>query len=253
MQSYKLTVAYDGTDYHGWQWQPHQRSVDRVLREAFLKTFNQTCMLVGASRTDAGVHAAGQVVRIKTDLVIEPQKLRWILNNALPEDIVITDLVLADPKFHPQHTVALKTYHYTFFTQRPSPTVQRFGTFIQRPIDFEKLSRALTLFLGEHDFRAYCKEVPEKNTVKTINAIALFPCEKTGGVVIKITGKSFLRFMIRRIVGAAFAAATQPTVQINDLKRALFEKKMAKVLPTAPAKGLCLMQIDYYQKMEDLI
>jgi tRNA pseudouridine38-40 synthase len=136
---------------------------------------------------------------------------------------------------------------------RPDPMVARFGTFIERSVNLELLKKALDVFVGSHDFRAFCKEQPYKPTLKTIDAIELKPCQKTGGFTIMIKGKSFLRFMIRRIVGAALAAATKPTVSLDDLKKALFEKKMIKVLPTAPAQGLCLMQIDYYSKMEGLI
>jgi tRNA pseudouridine38-40 synthase len=253
VQSYKATVSYDGTNYCGWQWQPRQKTVDRVLREMFLKAFDCSLMLVGASRTDAGVHAIGQVIRVRTDLIIDSKKMMWVWNNALPESIVIKDLVKVEADFHPQHNITSKIYHYTFFMHRPDPMVARFGTFIERPINLELLKDALDIFVGSHDFRAFCKEQPDKSTFKTIDAIELKPCQKTGGFTIMIKGKSFLRFMIRRIVGAAFAAATKPTVTLDDLKKALFEKKITKALPTAPAKGLCLMQIDYYSKMEDLV
>jgi len=244
--TYKLTVAYDGTDYHGWQWQPNQISVDRVLRETFLSAFHQKeLFLVGASRTDAGVHATGQVVRIKTALQVSPEKILYVWNNALPDDIVITDIIPVADTFHPQHGVASKTYKYTFFTQRPAPQVQRFGLYIPYKIDTIKLARCLSIFVGTHDFRLYCKEEPEKDTVRTIQSISIEPCQKTGGVKIKVVGASFLRYMIRRIVGASLTAAYKSTITPNDLKRALLAKKLVKSLPTANAKGLCLHKIEY--------
>lgn len=244
--TYKLTVAYDGTDYHGWQWQPEQKSVDRVLRETFLSVFHQKeLFLVGASRTDAGVHAEGQVVRIRTALEIEPEKLLWVWNNALPDDIVITGIEKVGDDFHPQQNVKIKTYEYTYYTQRPGPSLQRYGAYIPYKLDAMKLARCLSVFVGTHDFRAFCKEDDAKDTVRTIESIGLVPCEKTGAVKIRVVGASFLRFMIRRIVGAALTAATKVNITQNDLKRALLQKKVSKVLPTASAKGLCLKKIEY--------
>jgi tRNA pseudouridine38-40 synthase len=246
MPSYKLTVAYDGTDYHGWQWQPQQRSIDRVLRETFLATFRQDELyLVGASRTDAGVHAEGQVVRVMTKLNLTPEKLLYVWNKALPDDIVITDVIEIDESFHPQRQVVTKTYEYTFFTKRPEPLVQRFGLYIPHEVDMQKLARCLSVFVGTHDFRTFCKEEPEKDTIRTIESISLGPCQKMGGIKIKVVGKSFLRYMIRRIVGAALTAATRKDITQNDLKRSLLEKKLSKVLPTAGAKGLSLKKIEY--------
>lgn len=246
MQSYKLTIAYDGTDYYGWQWQTEGKTVERVIREAFLSAFHQKeVFFVGASRTDAGVHAQGQVARLRTIVKVAPEKLALVLNNALPDDIVIKEVSLIDEQFHPQHNVLSKTYEYLFFTQRPDPEVQRFGWYVPFALDGQKLARCLALFTGTHDFRAFCKEEQDKDTVRTIDTIALSKCEKTGGYRITIQGKSFLRFMIRRIVGAALTAATKITIRENDLKRTLLEKKLLKVLPTAPAKGLSLKKIDY--------
>ncbi len=251
MVTYKLTVAYDGTDYHGWQWQPQKRSIDRVIRETFLAAFHQKELyLVGASRTDAGVHAQGQVVRVITHLDLTPEKLMLVLNKALPDDIVITDAVKIGDTFHPQHRVMEKTYEYRFFTKQPEPLVQRFGAYIPHRVDMEKLGRCLSVFVGTHDFQLFCKEEPEKDTTRTINSISLGPCTQTGAVKITVKGPSFLRYMIRRIVGAALTAATKTTVTHHDLKQALIHKKQTKVLPTANAKGLCLKKIEYQSEVE---
>lgn len=250
MNSYKLIIAYDGTSYHGWQWQENAVSVDNVLRETFLKTFKQTEMhIVGASRTDAGVHAQGQVVRLGTHLSIDPQKLMYVFNNALPGEIVITECTRIDQesRFHPQHDIKTKVYTYRFFLKRPEPMVQRYGYFVEYPIDTQKLVQALTVFVGTHDFRAFSKELKEKNTQRTVESVTVTPCDKFGGYTITFTGKSFLRHMIRRMVGAAFEVARRPHRSCQELKQLLFVPQNIQNLPTAPAKGLCLESITYKQ------
>jgi tRNA pseudouridine38-40 synthase len=246
VQSYKLTVAYDGTNYHGWQWQPNESSVERVLRETFLLVFHQTDLfLVGASRTDAGVHADGQTVRIGTKLAMDPLKMISVWNDALPDDIVIQTIEQVDTAFHPQHGVVAKTYQYRIFTERPTIYIQRFGYYFQHKFDYKKLADCLTIFVGTHDFKAFCKEEDGKDTVRTIQSISIRPCPKMGGFVIEIVGPSFLRYMIRRIVGAALRVASMKQYKKYDLGFALKTGKITKVLPTAPAKGLCLHKIEY--------
>jgi tRNA pseudouridine38-40 synthase len=248
MNSYKLIISYDGTDYHGWQWQENAITVDSVIRKTFLRAFKQEDMhIVGSSRTDAGVHAQGQVIRLGTRMDIDPQKLMYVLNNSLPDDIVITDCsrVDAESRFHPQHDILRKVYAYRFYLKRPSPMLQRYGCFIDYPIDTHKLVQALTVFVGTYDFRAFSKELEEKNTTRTIESITVTSCEKTGAHTITVTGKSFLRHMIRRIVGAAFEIARRPDRSCQELKQLLIVPGLIKNLPTAPAKGLCLESITY--------
>jgi tRNA pseudouridine38-40 synthase len=243
---YKVVVSYDGTDYVGWQWQPEGRSVERVMCETFIKLFGYPeSRLIGASRTDAGVHAEGQVALLQTPLLLDPEKIRWVWNNALPQDIVVVSVKSVDEQFHPRRNVDYKVYDYTFYTIRPQPTVQRFGWFYPFKFEYVKLARCLSVFVGTHDFRAFCKEDEDKDTVRTIKSISLNPCEKTGGYVITVVGHSFLRYMIRRIVGAALAVATKKILTENDLRRGLSEKKLSYILKTAHAKGLSLKKIEY--------
>ena len=171
----------------------------------------------------------------------------YVLNNALPDDILVKNCERVTPgsQFHPQHGILKKTYVYRFFLQRSDPMMQRYGHVLERKIDMHILGQALSLFAGTHDFRAFSKEPHDKNTVRTIEAIMLMPCQKLGGYKIVIEGKSFLRHMIRRIVGAAFEIASRPDRSCNELKRLLLIPKLPKNLPTAPAKGLCLESIAY--------
>ncbi len=244
--AYRLIIAYDGTDYYGWQFQNDRPSVEGVIRKTFLRSFKQKDVLfVGASRTDAGVHARGQTARLKTDLLLEPHKLMTILNRALPRDIQIVSCIHAPDRFHPHHDVLMKTYTYSFSLQKPSPQESRFLYYFPWDIDIKTMQEALRVFEGTHDFSYFCKEaVAEKSKIKTITSIMLE--EKNTHFIITIKGTSFLRYMIRRIVGAAFAVASHQNVSLQELKETLSQKnKRAKLLITAPAHGLCLSTIDY--------
>lgn len=246
--TYKITLSYDGTDYCGWQWQPQNISINAVMRKTFAQVFKQTdeaFLMVGASRTDAGVHAHGQVVRLKTNLGITPLKLQKVMNDSLPSSVQITHVEYVCERFHPQHNIKYKIYTYRFFTKRPSIMVQRFGWYVHKKIDFEKLQKALHLFVGTHDFVMFCTE-PDltRTTMLTIDSITLQECSQMGGYVIQVQGKSFLRHMIRRIVGAAMWVSMYP-IPLDVIKNALENKKLNQTLPTAPPKGLCLEKIEY--------
>lgn len=251
MRSYKIVVSYDGTAYCGWQWQPDGCSIDRIMRETFLSVFKQEqVFFVGASRTDAGVHAYGQVLRLRTQLSdsITPQKLLTVWNDALPEDIVIREIIPVPDTFHPQHDIKKKVYEYTVFLRRPLPQQQRFGWFFRFPIHSEKLVRCLATFVGTHDFRAFCKESSDVDTVRTIDTITVERTQEGDGYKIIVVGTSFLRHMIRRMVGAAVTVASRDSLTESDITMMLLSKKIIKMLPVAPAKGLCLKEIHYKDK-----
>jgi len=248
--SYKLVIAYDGTDYHGWQRQKEHSSIDHVIRETFLKVFFQeNVRLVGASRTDAGVHARGQVIRLRTTLSLCPHKMLFVLNRALPQDIKIITCKKVDVVFHPQHNVVLKTYSYTFSLQKLSPMDARYSWQFPFSLCFDRLQEALSLFVGTYDFRYFCKEVPDKNTIRAIQSIVLTRSACGTKHTVTIKGKSFLRFMIRRIIGASLALASSKELTITDLQKLLSgERECVKLLITAPAQGLCLESIEYEER-----
>lgn len=204
---------------------------------------------MGASRTDAGVHTRGQVVRIRTGLELSPEKLVYVLNRFLPPDITIVGCSKVGADFHPQHGVVRKTYSYTFSLSKNSPMVARYCYAFPHPhkLDLEILSQALQVFVGTHDFRSFCKEETTRTTIRTIERITLeqsSPCKQM--YTITVVGPSFLRYMIRRIVGASLVVASCPEVSIDDLRKQLAGlSQCVKLLITAPAKGLCLESIEY--------
>lgn len=245
MYWYKLVVAYDGTDFFGWQQQDTQCTVEGTLKKTFLRVFKQQHVyLVGASRTDTGVHAQGQVVRIGTSLHLDPETCMRVLNNALPLTIQIISCHTVERAFHPQHTVAYKVYSYRIFTKRPCVYQQRYGYYFWHLIDMQKLHEALQIFVGTHDFSLCAKTYPERSTIRTINEITVQ--EYDHEIVIHIKGISFLQYMVRRIVGAALAIASDQERTVYELEQLLQGKRItSKTLPKAPAKGLCLESIVY--------
>lgn len=245
MQKYKLVIAYDGTDYCGWQWQPQVPTITGVLQDKFFQVFNKDIRIVGASRTDGGVHALGQVAHFHTDLVISIEKLKMAWNNLLPCSILIRDIKIVSPDFHPQAKVLEKTYFYHFFINRPVPFYSRYGLFYKLPINLDKLKQCLNLFIGTHDFRSFCTGYDQQSTIRTVNSIELSYIKKYSVYRITVKGPAFLRYMIRRIVGASLEVSSHDDKDISLISKALEEKNPHQNLPTAPAKGLLLYKIKY--------
>ncbi|HSC24698.1 MAG TPA: tRNA pseudouridine(38-40) synthase TruA [Candidatus Babeliales bacterium] len=246
MQSYKLVVAYDGSAYFGWQAQLHKSSIAATLNYAFKAAFKTEVKVLGASRTDAGVHALGQIAYIKTDLSIISDRLKWAWNNALPADIMIRSLEPVNDSFNPFCNVEQKIYYYHFFTERPLPFVQRYGYFYPYKIDFDMLRQALQFFVGTHDFCSFkSSEDLRINTIRTIDSITLeyLPRYKAYRIVVK--GKKFLRHMIRRIVGASLSVASKNNHSLQLLQDIMIACNPRHTLPNAPAQGLMLYKIIY--------
>lgn len=245
-KTYKLIIAYDGSDYFGWQDQPEQISVVETLNRAFKTVFNEDIRVLGASRTDAGVHALGQCARIKTNLNIPTDRLKWAWNNALPADIMIRSLELVDDSFNPFCNVVQKTYYYHFFTERPLPFIQRYGCFYPYKIDFDLLRKALQFFVGTHDFCAFKSSSDKReNTVRTVDSITLEYLPRYKAYRITVKGQKFLRHMIRRIVGASLSVASKNNHTLEFLQQVMAARNPRHTLPNAPAQGLMLYKIIY--------
>lgn len=244
MYYYTLIVAYDGTWYHGWQKQKDLPSIAGTLERAFFHVFHRPVKLKGVSRTDAGVHALGQLVSISIDFAIEPEALKRAWNFALPPDIVIRSIKVQHKQIHIFNTIDYKIYYYHFFVQRPLPFVQQYGWYLKQPLDMQKLMHALHIFKGTHDFRSFCSSEDERECmIRTIDQIELEYIKRFGVYRIKVVGSAFLRHMIRRIVGASITVATRNTLPVSVLQKALAEKDPEQTLENAPAKGLLLYKI----------
>lgn len=244
-----MIVSYDGTDFAGWQWQPHKPSVVGAMQSSFFRVFNEHIKLLGASRTDAGVHAFGQVATFTTGVSLASKDLMRVWNDALPPTIVIKDMMAVDDSFHPMLNVAQKTYWYHFFLERPLPYMQRYGWYFRYPVDLICLQEALHVFVGTHDFRSFCTDIaPERKTVRHIESIQLEQTE-FGAWRIVVKGPGFLRHMIRRIVGASLEVASKKKITPEDLRVILAQKNANQSLLNAPAQGLCLYEIIYTSQL----
>lgn len=243
-KKYKLVVAYDGTHYAGWQTQQHAKSVANVIEKTFARVFNKPIKLIAASRTDSGVHAHGQVVCLSTDLVLMPEKLQWVLQRSLPRTIVIRSCQEVSHSFHPRFDVAYKTYWYHFFLKQPLPWFAPYGYHYTDYFDEALFKQALQIFVGTHDFRSFCTGNDQKNTVRTIMKITFDSNPQLNAYRVVITGDGFLRYMIRRIIGACFYV-TQKKLDPCVLREILAQKNPHQQLYTAPAQGLLLYEIVY--------
>jgi tRNA pseudouridine38-40 synthase len=243
---YRCTIAYDGTDYFGWQFQPDRITVVQTLQQTFHKVFHCDASIVGASRTDAGVHALGQVAVCRTELDIDVRHIMWAWNNRLPHDIMIRSCERVDDNFHPQRNVLQKTYRYYFCCERPLPQVSRYRWYVRKKPDMLKLQKCLDIFVGTHDFRSFCTgDDMGTDTVRTINSITLNYIEYESVFCIEVCGASFLRYMIRRIVGASLIVAASHHLQVDYIRQVLHACNPLQKLPTAPAQGLVLQSIVY--------
>lgn len=245
MHTYILIIAYDGTDFHGWQVQHHCIAVANVLEQTFEAVFGQHVAFVGASRTDAGVHALGQVARIQTTIDICPRVMQRVLNGRLPKSILIRNVQKAVQPFHPQHNVLEKTYYYYLSTNRPLPFIARYVYHYRLPFNTSILGKSLQKFVGTHDFRSFCTGYDKESTIRTVNSIELDYFKRFGVYRIGVHGSSFLYYMIRRIVGGALHVATYDKYCPESIVQAIQEKNPAQPFPTAPAHGLVLYKIRY--------
>lgn len=245
-QRYRMRIAYDGTGYHGWQVQPAYRTVAGVLQQTFRKVFGQQVAILGASRTDTGVHAFDQVAIFESELPIRPEALLQAWNNKLPDSIVIRSLEPVGQCWNPHVDVHAKTYWYHLFTKQPLPFVERHGWFYRYPFDQEKLKKCLKVFEGTHDFRSFCSiEENGRDTIRRIDRAELEYSEQFACPRIAIVGPRFLRYMVRRMVGACVDVAARKDVPVDYLAELLAARNPEHTLPKAPAKGLMLALIEY--------
>jgi len=253
MNRYKIIVAYDGTDFHGWQVQPSDITVASTLQKSFEIAFNRQVSIVGASRTDSGVHALGQTALCVSDLAIDVERIKLAWNNSLPNSILIRSLEKVSADFHVFAHVVSKTYYYHLFYKHPLPFVARYGWFWKfiEYVDFEKFVCAMDCFVGEHDFRSFCKSVErcagedDNQTVRTIDSISIERYQRFGMIRVIITSKGFLRYQIRRMIGAALDVARKPNVPTDFITYELENPSDQQEFTRAEGCGLCLRKIVY--------
>lgn len=255
MRNIKLLLQYDGTEYCGWQTQPNGVSVQGLIQNALAKITGEVVRLTGSGRTDAGVHALGQVAAFNTDSSLEAGTFKNALNANLPEDIRIIEAADADENFHPRFDAKHKTYFYIISNDRVlSPFVARYVWHLPNQLNIENMTLGVQSLSGTHDFSAFRGSgCGAKSTVRTIyeitveklDAISFMTTGISGSFIkIRITADAFLRHMVRNIVGT-LADAGRGKFTTEDIKMIIESGKRPLAGPTAPARGLFLEKVVY--------
>ncbi|MDD6806688.1 MAG: tRNA pseudouridine(38-40) synthase TruA [Clostridiales bacterium] len=244
MKRVMLIVAYDGTEYHGWQVQPNARTIEGELNRCLSELLQEDIQVIGASRTDAGVHAKGNIAVFDTDARMPAEKISYALNQRLPKDIVIQKSCQVDADFHPRHCDTRKTYSYHIYRgEFPMPLRTRYSYFTYVPLDVTKMREAAALFLGEHDFKSFCSANTQvESTVRTIEFLDV--TEDDQELVITIRGNGFLYNMVRIIAGTLVDVG-RGFLAVEDIPNILKACNRERAGQTLPACGLVLEKYEF--------
>jgi tRNA pseudouridine38-40 synthase len=235
----KLTLEYDGTDFHGWAAQPELRTVEGVVRDALRDVFPAFGRLAVAGRTDTGVHARGNVVSVEADGGPPPARVANALNAALPDDVAVVSAEEAAEGFHARHSAKTRSYRYRIWRRRaPSPFEQRRSWWVPRPLDEERLAEAADLLLGEHDFRAFTP-TETQHEIFDRNVLLASWHRRGDALEFEITADSFLRHMVRTLVG------TMVELPPDRIAPLLSGRPRSEAGSTAPPWGLYLEGVQY--------
>jgi tRNA pseudouridine38-40 synthase len=250
VRNIRLIVAYDGTDFRGWQRQPDAPTIQGCLEDALQKLTGTAISLCGSGRTDAGVHALHQVANFHTTSSIPCTNLVKALNNLIPPTVRIKAAQDVPPAFHARFGVLRKTYRYRIVTAPVcSPLLWRFVHHHPYCLTRGQMQSAARLFEGEHDFTSFAAADPEEreepgSNVRAVLRSRLVWCARSSMLVYEVTGKGFLRYMVRNMVGTLIEVG-RGKLAVSDIPNILAACDRSQAGPTAPAQGLCLMNVEY--------
>jgi tRNA pseudouridine38-40 synthase len=244
----KMIVAYDGTNYCGWQIQPNGIAIEQKLNEGLCALLGEEIKVTGASRTDAGVHSLGNVCVFDTHTRMPAEKISYALNQRLPEDIVVQDSCEVPESFHPRFSKSRKTYEYRILNRKFRMPTRRLDTyFYHHPLDVEKMQEAAAFLVGEHDFKSFCAANAQSQTsVRTI-----YECTVTREndiITIRVTGNGFLYNMVRIIAGTLMKVGCGE-MEPEQMPQILAARDRSAAGPTAPAHGLTMIGLVYEEKI----
>lgn len=243
-QRYRAVVEYDGTDFSGYQIQAVGRTVQGELETTLHRVTQQYVRVDGAGRTDAGVHATGQVIAFNIAWKHSIKDLHRALNATLPHDVVISNLTITDRDFHPRFKALSRTYWYTIVNRPwPSALQRRYAYQVARVLDAEAMNQASQVLLGSHDFSSFGKPPQGEVTIRHVIQ-ADWSVEADCRLRFCITANAFLYRMVRKIVGTLVQVGLGQ-LTVDDVKRILEAKDLARSAPPAPAHGLCLVKVSY--------
>lgn len=245
MRNIKLTIEYDGTNYHGWQIQKNANTVQETIEKAISKLLDNKVGLVGCSRTDVGVHAYSQVAHFLTNSSIPEDKFSYAINNLLPEDIVIRQSEEVSEDFHSRYCAKGKKYRYLIYNEAHASAIMRNRAYHVRPkLDFEEMKSAVQYFNGRHDFAAFQATGGQvRSTVREIYSIDVLKKEDNL-IAIEVSGNGFLYNMVRIIAGTLIYVGIGK-INAKEIPQIIESLDRTRAGKTAPAHGLYLMEIYY--------
>ena len=249
MKNYKLTICYDGTRFYGWEHQPStdmtiQGKIENVLARMLDLPEGMIPDVIGAGRTDAGVHARGMIAHVHMETQLAPDAIRDYLNRYLPEDICVREVREASDRFHSRYNALGKTYRYTCYTGNLKPVFDRkYVWVLEEAPDVEAMKEAAQYLIGTHDFASFCGNPKmKKSTVRKVDSIDIV--QKGPYLTLTYHGTGFLQYMVRILTGTLMEVGWHK--RTPESIQALIEAKDRTLAgPTAPACGLCMMQVDY--------
>ena len=244
MRNIKLVIEYDGKSFNGWQKQPNKLNIQGEIEKAIEEITGEKIDLIASGRTDAGVHSLGQVANFKTNSTIDVEKIPYAINSKLKKSIVIKSAEEVLERFHSRYSVHSKTYRYTINNSK-------FGTALYRDMEYhfpieldeKKMQKAAKFFEGEHDFKAFkASGTSSKSSVRTIYKATVE--RKDDRVIIELTGNGFLYNMVRIIAGTLIDVGIGK-IKPEEVKEIIEKKERKNAGKTLPARGLCLLKVDY--------
>ena len=244
MHNYKLEISYDGTRYYGWEHQPDRETIQGKL-ESVLSILNKGPVdVIGAGRTDAGVHAKKMIANVRLETSLSPDEIKNYMNHYLPEDICINDIVVASDRFHARYKAVGKLYTYTCYIGKEKPVFQRkYVNVLDFQPNVENMKKAAEFLVGSHDYKAFCANPNmKKSTVRVVDRIEIV--QKKDYLYLNFHGTGFLQNMVRIMTGTLLevGAGRMKPEQVAEI---LENRERSQAGPTAAAKGLCLMKVDY--------
>lgn len=245
MANYKMVLSYDGSRYRGWQVQGNtDMTIQGKLQAVLSRMTGQEIEVHGSGRTDAGVHALGQVANFKSEAQFKTEEIRDYLNEYLPEDIAVQSVELVPDQFHSRLSAREKTYRYRIWTDQVPPVFERkYVTEIAEPLNLDDMKKAAEYLIGTHDFTSFCGNRRfKKSPVRTIYDISLIRKERE--LVVDVTGNGFLQNMMRILVGTLVEVGLGRKAP-GETGEILAGKNRELAGPTMPGKGLCLMEVVY--------
>ncbi|MDD6626976.1 MAG: tRNA pseudouridine(38-40) synthase TruA [Lachnospiraceae bacterium] len=244
MKRVMLTVAYDGTAYHGWQIQPNGETIEGILNRCLSETLGEKIEVIGASRTDSGVHAMGNIAVFDTDSPIPADKISYALNQRLPEDIKIQKSEEVASDFHPRHCESRKSYEYRIYCAPfPMPVKRLYAHYTYIPMDVERMRRGASYLVGKHDFKSFCSaEAQVETTIRQVDSVEVV--QEGQEIVIRVAGRGFLYNMVRIIAGTLMEVG-RGHIAPEEVKTILEARDRQAAGPTAPACGLTLVKYEF--------